>query len=152
VTKPSDKKRIDWDRVAKMTLRVLPFFPIYGSVFNDLLKELESSRTELGVKVKRAASALEDASRLVAELQETLREKIAQVETLRAEYEKYQQLASIEEDKAKALIHQLQEAVGENQARERWIALLINVVAGLLVFVLGVWLSPWVTSFLGLTE
>ena len=57
--------RTDWDKVARLFLRSIPVLP--GPEIYDLLKDLQSSRTELGDKVKRAASALEAASKLVAE-------------------------------------------------------------------------------------
>jgi predicted RNase H-like nuclease (RuvC/YqgF family) len=121
-----------------------------GPEIYDLLKDLQSSRTELGGKVKRAAAALENASTLVAELQAELTTKVEQVEKLKTEYERYQQLASVEEGKAKALVEQLQQTLGAGRSRERWIALAINIVAGIIVFILGVWLSGWIRSLFGI--
>ena len=62
------------------------------------------------------------------------------MEKLKTEYERYQQLATVEEGKAKALIEQMQLTLGAGRSRERWIALVINIVAGTIVFILGVWL------------
>jgi len=139
---------IDWDKVARLFLRTIPVLP--GPEIYDLLKDLQRSRDDLGRKVKRAASALEDAATLVAELEGELKTKVGQVEKLKAEYERYQQLATLEEDKAKALIEQLQQTLGAGRSRERWVALAINLVAGIIVFVLGVWLSPWIRVLLGI--
>jgi len=138
----------DWDKVARLFLRTIPLLP--GPEIYDLLKELQRSRGELGQKVKRAASALEDASILVAELEGELTTKVNQVEKLKAEYERYQQLATVEEGKAKALIEQVQLTLGAGRSRERWIALAINIAAGIIVFLLGVWLSPWIKMRLGI--
>lgn len=138
---------MDWDKVARLFLRSLPLLP--GPEIYDLLKDLQRSRGELGQKVNRAAAALEDASTLVAELDGELTTKVGQVEKLKAEYDRYQQLATVEEGKAKALIEQLQLTVGAGRSRERWIALALNLVAGIIVFVLGVWLSPWIKTLLG---
>ena len=140
--------RTDWDKVARLFLRSISVLP--GPEIYDLLKDLQSSRTELGDKVKRAASALEAASKLVAELEAELTTKVGQVEKLKTEYERYQQLATVEEGKAKALIEQLQLTLGAGRSRERWIALVINIVAGTIVFILGVWLSPWIKNVLGI--
>lgn len=138
---------MDWDKVARLFLRSLPLLP--GPEIYDLLKDLQRSRGELGQKVNRAAAVLEDASTLVAELDGELTTKVGQVEKLKAEYDRYQQLATVEEGKAKALIEQLQLTVGAGRSRERWIALALNLVAGIIVFVLGVWLSPWIKALLG---
>lgn len=138
---------MDWDKVARLFLRSLPLLP--GPEIYDLLKDLQRSRGELGQKVNRAAAVLEDASTLVAELDGELTTKVGQVEKLKAEYDRYQQLATVEEGKAKALIEQLQLTVGAGRSRERWIALALNLVAGIIVFVLGVWLSPWIKTLLG---
>lgn len=62
----------------------------------------------------------------------------------------YKGLASIKEEEAKALLKQLEETLNQGQSRERWIALGINIVAGLLVFLLGVFLSPLVRQAFGL--
>ncbi len=141
---------VDWDKVARLVLRTVPILP--GPEIYDLLKDLQRSRGELDQKVKRAASALQDASTLVTELQGELTDRVEQVGKLKSEYERYQQLATIEEEKAKALIEQLQQALGAGCSRERWIALAINLVAGIIVFVLGVWLSPWIKTFFGFVD
>jgi hypothetical protein len=139
---------IEWDKVVRLFLRTIPLSP--GPEIYDLLKDLQRSRGELGEKVKRAASALEDASNIVTELEGELTTKVRQVERLKTQYERYQQLATVEEGKAKALIEQLQLTLGAGRSRERWIALAINIVAGIIVFVLGVWLSPWIKTLLGI--
>ena len=147
-----DKKQLgpstDWHKVARLFLSTIPLLP--GPEIYDLLKNLQRSRGELGQKVNQAASALENASALVAELEGELSTKVGQVEKLKAEYERYQQLATVEEGKAKALIDQLQQTFGAERSRERWITLAINLVAGIIVFVLGVWLSPWIKTLLGI--
>lgn len=139
---------IEWNKVVQLLLRSIPILP--GPEIYDLLKDLQRSRGELGEKVKRAASALEDAFNIVKELEGELTTKVRQVERLKTQYERYQQLATVEEGKAKALIEQLQLTLGAGRSRERWIALAINIVAGIIVFVLGVWLSPWIRTLLGI--
>jgi hypothetical protein len=86
----------------------------------------------------------------VAELEGELTQKLDQVQKLKSEYSRYQELATMEEHKAKALIVELQKALGVGCGRERWIALAINLIAGFIIFVLGVWLSPRVSSWLGI--
>lgn len=146
----SRRRAVDWDKVARLVLRVVPILPM--PEIYDLARDLQRSRGELNEKVNRAAEALREASQLVDNLQAELNERVASVQKLKLEYERYQQLATIEEQKAKALIEQLQAALGAGRTWERWIALAINLVAGLIVFVLGVWLSPWVKTVFGIGE
>mgnify|MGYP001618767100 CR=1 FL=1 len=146
----SRRPRVDWDKVARLVLRVVPILPM--PEIYDLARDLQRSRGELSEKVNRAAAALQEASQLVDDLQNQLAERVDSVQKLKLEYERYQHLATVEEPKAKALIEQLQEALGAGRTRERWIALAINLAAGLIVFVLGVWLSPRVRAILGIGE
>jgi hypothetical protein len=139
---------VDWDKVARLVLRTIPFFS--GPEVYDLVKDLQKSREELNVKVTRATVSLREASQLVTDLQGELTQKLDQVQKLKSEYERYQQLATVEEQKAKALIQQMQKALGAGQTRERWIALAINLFAGIVVFVLGVWLSPRISALLSI--
>jgi len=136
-----------WAKVARLFLRTIPLVP--GPEIFDLLVEVQRSQGELGQKVAGAAASLEQASKLVEELESELGAKLRQVEKLQTEYDRYEKLAAVEEGKAKAMIDELHAALGTGRARERWIALGINLLAGVVVFVLGVVLSPWVRVVLG---
>ena len=143
-------KRLDRDKIVRLALRALPLPFVPGPELYDLLTDLQRSRTAVGAKVDRAVESLTEASELVAELQVELTERVDKVGKLQAEYEKYEQLAKVEEGKARAIIAQIEETVGRSRSRERWIALGINVVAGILVFLLGVFAGPRITTWLGL--
>ena len=86
----------------------------------------------------------------MSQLQTALQAEISRVDTLKNEYEKYKILASTEEEKATAFVQQIQDSLGHGRNRERWIAFGINLIAGLIMFVLGVLLSPIVMSLLGI--
>lgn len=141
---PSKPPSIDWDKVLHLVLRTIPGVP--GPELYDIVRDLQRSRGDLNDKVNRAATSLREASQLVADLQGELTKKLDQVQKLKSEYEGYHQLATVEQEKAKALIQQMQKALGAGQSRERWIALAINLLAGIIDFVLGVWLSPRVSA------
>lgn len=142
-------KRLDRDRIVRFALRaLLPLVP--GPELYDLLTDLQQSRTAVGAKVERAVASLTEASELVAELQAELEERVEKVGKLQAEYEKYEQLAKVEEEKARALIDQIEETVGRGRSRERWVALGINLAAGIIVFLLGVVAGPRITGWLGI--
>lgn len=143
-------QRLDRDKILRLALRTLPWPFTAGSELYDVLTDLQRSRTALGGKVKRAVASLTEASELVAELQVELKERVEKVNKLRAEYEKYEQLATVEEKNARALIDQIEETVGRGRSRERWIALGINLAAGIIVFLLGVVAGPRITEWLGI--
>jgi len=106
---------VDWDKVARLVLRVVPILPM--PEIYDLARDLQRSRGELSEKVNRAAAALQEATQLVGDLQNQLAERVDSVQKLKLEYEKYQQLTTVEEQKAKALIEQLQQALGAGRTR-----------------------------------
>jgi len=68
---------------------------------------------------------------------------------LRTEYERYSKLAEVEEEKAKAVIQQVERAVKSGKGQERVERLLTSIAAGLIVFVLGVIFGPLVRALLG---
>ena len=143
-------RRLDRDKIVRLALKALPLPFVPGPELYDLLTGLQRSRTAVGAKVDRAVKSLTEASELVAELQGELTERVEKVAKLQAEYEKYEQLAKVEEGKARALIAQIEETVGRGQSRERWIALGINLAAGIIVFLLGVLAGPRITAWLGI--
>jgi hypothetical protein len=135
------------DGLSRIVLRMLPLVP--GPELYDLVKDLSKTRTDLDQKIGRAQASLIEASELIAELEKGLSERVTKLQRLKQEYDKYSQLAAVEEDKARAIIQQIEVAIGRNRGRERLIALGLNLLAGLIVFILGVALGPYLTRWLG---
>lgn len=130
--------------------RSLPILP--GPDIYDLFVDLRRSRKSVDEKIQQALESLQDASRLVDELEDSLAERTRKLNTLREEVDRYSKLAEIEEDKAKAIVQQLELSVNKGKSVERWVSFAINIIAGLLLFVLGLVLSPVVKSWFGLGE
>ena len=148
--KNETKAKIEmFDHLSRIILRTLPLFP--GPELFDLVKDLSKSRTHLSQKISRAQASLTETSDLIAELESGLNERVNKIQHLKQEYEKYSQLAEVEESKAKAIIQQIETAIGRNRVRERIIALTLNLLAGLIVFILGVVFGPSLTKWLGLS-
>lgn len=144
-------RKVDYNKVLRLVLRMIPFPFFAGPDLYDILTNLQLSRTEVGAKVGRAVKALTEASELVTELQNELSERVEKVSRLKSEYEKYELLAKVEESKARALIAQIEDTVGRGRSRERWIALVINLIAGIIVFMLGIFVGPRITAWLGIS-
>lgn len=142
------KAKIIVKRTSRVFLRMLPFIP--GPELYDLIVDLSKSRTSLDEKVTKAYDSLHETSTLISELEEGLKERVSKVEKLKEKYDRYSALAEVEEDKAKALIAQLELTIGKGQPRERLISLFLNIAAGLLVFILGVFASPHLIKWLGI--
>ncbi len=146
------KTRMDvprmFDHLSRIVLRMLPLFP--GPELYDLVRDLGRSRTDLDQKINRAQASLAETSELIGELEAGLHNRVEKLKQLKEEYDKYSQLAAVEEDKAKVIIQQIEATIGRNRGKERIIALGLNLVAGMIVFVLGVVLGPHLTTWLGL--
>lgn len=132
----------------RIMLRMLPFGAT-PEIF-DLVKDMSRKRTELDVKISMASEALKQTSGLLEELETGLKERGDKLAALKTEYEKYSKIAQIEEDKAQALLAELKVTVSKGKGVERLISLGLNLIAGLIVFVLGVWLGPKLTAWMGI--
>lgn len=89
---------------------------------------------------------------MVSELEDGLKDRVTKVEKLKEEYDRYSALAEVEENKAKALVTQLELTIGKGKPRERIISLLLNIAAGILVFILGVFAGPHLKEWLGIAS
>jgi hypothetical protein len=127
------------EKMLRAVLRIVPILP--GPEIYDLLLEVKRSQQGVDAQVRDAIDAIHKTSTLVAKLEESLKEKTKQLEHLRKEHDRYAQLAGIEAAKAEALIMQIEATVGRQAGKERWIAFGINIAAGLILFILGIWLS-----------
>ena len=122
-------------------LRSLSLIVPVPDVF-DLLRDLRESRTTIDMKISAAARSLREASDLVIELEGELQTRAEKLSHLRKEVERYSKLAEVEESKVAALLRQLELTMSRGKGRERWISLVLNLAAGLIIFILGVLLGP----------
>ena len=140
----SNKTNIFTGKVAKHMvrafLRTIPLLP--GPELYDIFDELRRSKTSLDDKIEKAVASLKETSDLISELEGDLIERTEKLQFLRREVERYSQLAEIEEDKARALLKEVQTVLGKGKNRERWVALCISLVAGILIFLLGIFAGP----------
>jgi len=128
------------------------FTPQVAKEFEYLLEDLTENEESFGRKIDRAYESLQDTSRLVDRLETKLKTKIENVTKLKEEYERYSVLAEIEESKARALLSQLDISLNKGKGSERVIAFIINLVAGTIIFAIGIWAGPYVTSWLGVVS
>lgn len=139
-----------FDKSLRLLLRSVPLFPM--PEMYDLVLSLKQSRTELADKVHRAADALAEASKVVDELEDALKLRHEQMERIRVEYDRLSALTEVEADKAAAILSQVQVTLNRGRGWERWVSLGINLVAGVIVFFIGVCIGPWLTRILGISQ
>ena len=137
-----------YEKFLKLLLRSLPFVP--GPEMYDLIASVRKSQGDIDQEVEAALKSIQDTSSLVKKLEDGLKDRASKLELLQKEHKKYSQLAEVEAEKAQALISQIKDTLGESAARERYISFAINLVAGFLLFLFGVFAGPWIQSLLGL--
>lgn len=129
--------------------RALPF-PIPGPDLYDLINDLQKSRTSIDDKIDEASESLRKTSELINEIEEILNNHTQKLTTLRQEVERYSQLSEVEEEKAKAIVEQLELTLNKGKIQERWAGFGISIFAGLILFVFGVVFSPVLNQWFGI--
>lgn len=134
------------NKLTKMILRTMPIIP--GPELFDIFIELKEGKKSINTKIESAYNSLKETSNLITDLESDLNERTEKVKELKATYEEYSRLAEIEEDKIQPLINQLEKTVGKSRNVERVVSFFINLIAGFLIFVLGIWAGPKVKGFI----
>jgi hypothetical protein len=128
------------DKALRLLLRwIMPIIPL-PEIF-DLLGDIRRSQEDIDLQVEEAITSIQKTSTLVSRLEESLKERATKLEHLQNEHQRYSKLAEIEASKAESLLREIESTLGKNAGQERWIAFGINIVAGLILFVLGLLLS-----------
>ncbi|MBB1519906.1 hypothetical protein [Aquipseudomonas guryensis] len=127
------------------------FTPYVSQDFKYLLEDLTENEQSFGRKIDQAYESLQETSRLVERLETELKSKMENVSRLKDEHQRYAALASIEQEKAKALLTQLDASINKSKVSERVIAFIINLVAGTILFIAGLVASPYLKKWLGIT-
>lgn len=84
---------------------------------------------------------------MINELETDLSNRVNKLNELKTTYERYSKLADIEGEKIKPLMEQLEMTMGKGRNLERLVSFGINILAGLLLFILGIWASPHVKDW-----
>lgn len=134
----------------KIFLKHFPMFRItlFGNTI-ELLEDLKRSRTSIDQKVEKVSESLKETSILIDELETEMLERTKKMSLLKQEYEQYSKLSSIEEEKASALLSQLEKSLGKGKKSERWFNFLISIFSGIVIFILGIIFSPILTPLIG---
>lgn len=127
-------------KLTRLALRILPIFP--GPEIYDLFIDLKKGSKDIDEKINRAHESLKETSTLIDDLEADLKERTSKIKELKEKYEEYSELAGLEEEKVRPILDQLEKAAGKGKVTERIMSFIINLIAGLVIFILGAWLGP----------
>lgn len=131
--------------VGRVLMNVLPFGRTATDIF-DLVGKINRSQKDIDKQVEEAVGALSRSSELIGDLEGTLKERTKKLQELKVEYDRVSTLASLTRKQGEAVAAQLEQTLGRDRRKERLIAFVISVIAGLVIFVVGVFTSDWVRS------
>ena len=136
------------DSITRAVLRLIPIIP--GPEMFDLVVQLTKSQKDVDTQVTEALESLKKTSALASQLEKSLEERADNLTRLQAEHDRLAGLTKIQAENATALLQQVEDTLGRSRGRERWIAFVINLLAGVVIFVLGVIFSDSLTNFIRL--
>ena len=107
---------------------------------------MRRTEVDLDKQVEEAFDALSKSSKLIEDLGAALREREEKLTLLKAEHRRISELSALTQPQAEAVAMSLQKVLGQASKRERVYAFIINLAAGLLIFLLGVIASDWINQ------
>jgi hypothetical protein len=128
-------------RLLLLILRHEPFFGMFDFNIFDVFKE---KQRDIDGKVTEAIDALSQSSKLIEELETTLKERNERLLKIQKDYKDLSELLNVKAPQVEAISNKLRDILGETQKTERIVALTMHIGVGLLFFVLGVFASDWV--------
>lgn len=136
------------DAVIQAALLMIPGIP--ANELKAVVDAIRRTETDIDKDVENAIEAIRRSSTLIASLEKRLTERSNLLEKLREEHKRLSELSTITKEQTAALSEALSETIGSNNRRERMVSMIINLAAGLLVFVIGVVFGPKLTRWLGI--
>lgn len=115
---------------------------LFGEESDIMFDDIKAAKKTIDDKISDSYKSLKEASILINELQSDLKERADKVKELKEEYERYTSLSDAELEKLKPLLLEVESAISKGKNKERVVSLIINFIAGIILFVLGIWLGP----------
>ena len=123
-------------RIIRLILRSLPF-PLAGPEIYDLISGIRESQSNIGKQVEETIEYLRSSSKLVSSLEKAVEERSCKLAELEKKYEHYSSITNAKADEVEAILKEIESSLQEGQKKERFVALGLNLLAGLLVFIAG---------------
>lgn len=131
-------------------VRSIPLLP--GSELLAIIEDLKRSRSSIDEKINKAYESLKSTSQLIQELEQDMEGRTQQIMRLKTEYEKYAQVAAINEEEAGQMIQEYVPVTTMASRWNPWVKGLFFGCMAMAIFALGVWLHPHVLNLLGLAQ
>tara|TARA_E500000318_G_scaffold73580_1_gene68229 strand:+ start:421 stop:909 length:489 start_codon:yes stop_codon:yes gene_type:complete len=131
--------------VLNIAIRSLPF----GRTTDEILRliyRFNSSQKEMDQQVEEAMTALSRSTQIISELESSLETRSNKLKQLKDEYDRISKLSEITEQQGAAVAKTLESIMGKGRTRERWLSFLINIAAGSILFLIGVFASDWIKA------
>ena len=135
------------DALIQTILRLIPIVP--ANEFKAVIDAIRKTESDIDKEVESAVESIRRSSDLVASLEKRLTERSALLQKLKDEHARLSELSSITKEQTAALSEALRDTIGKASRKERLVSLLINLIAGAIIFVLGVVFAPPLTRWLG---
>lgn len=132
----------------KAFVRTIPLIP--GPELLAIVEDLKRSRSSIDEKINKAYESLKYTSQLIQELEQDMEGRTQQIMRLKEEYEKYSQVAATNEENAGQIIQEFAPGTAVPARPNPWVKRLLFTGLGIVLFALGVWLSPQVLNLLGI--
>lgn len=135
------------DALIQTLLRMIPLVP--ANEFKAVIDAIRKTETDIDKDVENAIGAIRKSSELVTSLEKKLTERSALLEKLKDEHKRLSELTNITKEQTAALSEALRETIGTASKNERVVSFLINLFAGVIVFLAGVLFGPILTRWFG---
>ena len=123
----------------RVALRSLPLVP--GPELYDLAAMITKSQSALDAQISEAVDALRKSASLITNLELQMKERTEKLGALQDEHKRLTALSTVTADQVTALATQINLAIGRSKKWDWAVALIINLAAGFVIFILGVFLS-----------
>jgi len=133
---------------------LLPIMGIHNleKILGKISENLDENKSSLNHKIDEARDALVQTSKIINELEVELNKNVENLEIAKDEYKKFSRLAKVERDSAASLLETVAETVDSGKKKERWFNFLISATTGIIIFIIGIWLGPFITNFFNINK
>jgi hypothetical protein len=130
------------NRMARLIIRI--FFPQIASEIYNLAENIVRSQKPIDEKIIKAQESLHETIEMLQDLETHINDKSKYL----ADLQRHIKIAEIDEPNREAMLQEIRK--GKNL--ERLVSLIINIIAGIILFILGIWLGPIVKNWFGIVD
>lgn len=127
------------DSIIKISVPIIPGIATYFT-------EIKISEAQIEDKIFNVLSSLQDTSELINELENDIKKRTKNVIKLKEEFDHYSKLNEIEQEKIQPLVKELDKAIAKNNKYEWLKGLSINLIAGLILILIGYLANPVINN------